>query len=193
MAGRVKRNNAAGAADLCKAAVVLLDNDVGKEFDGGGIGDDELGLKRFRGKHVGGDRTLALNQAIITEDASVAAIIPPLIDGDCFVISVKGGAIQDIPSRSTLDEEIAQGTIDIPKPLTSGIASVRQLVLVIESINVQGDADLPQVAHAFRAAAAFPGAGKSRQKQSGEDGDDRDDHQKFDQRKSRRRLASALR
>jgi len=57
---------------------------------------------------------------------------------------------------------------------------------------VHGDADLAQIAHAFRPAAAFPRARKSWQKQGRKDGDDRDDDQKFDQGESLPEFAQAL-
>lgn len=184
MTRRVIRDNSAGAANLSEAAGIFLDHDIGENFNRGGISHNKLRLKGFRRNHVGRVGTLALDQAGITEHATVASIIPPLIDGSRFVIGVKRRAVQNVPPSAAIDQKIAHGTIDVPKPLAAGRAGAWQAVSIIQAVNVHRDANLPQVADTFGASPAFSGRRECRQQHRRENCNDRNHNQKLDQRKS---------
>ena len=64
------------------------------------------------------------------------------------------------------------------------VPCLQHYVFVVVRVNGHGDSNLPEVVEAFDALAFFFGAGECGQKHAGQDGDDRNDNQKFNQGKS---------
>ncbi len=97
-----------------------------------------------------------------------------------------GIVVSDLPSRGPLlhvgenPREPTRTTITVGV----GIQVARWERLIGVVVVVQSDAELLQVVLTLRPPGGFPGLLNSRQQQSDENGDDRNDNEQFDQRKS---------
>ena len=63
-----------------------------------------------------------------------------------------------------------------------------ELLVVIVEISLDAEADLANIIHILRHSSPFDDARVNGVSNGGEDGDDRDDHQQFDQRESAREI-----